>query len=301
MTFWSQPGHDPLSYIAQGFGSLVCWNMATFYDAEYADPDIDPNTFAPTGLDVDNWLDAIVASGATYAVLTTKHLDGFCLWPTAYYVAGHDPYSIAETTWYVNNGSPDVVGIFVSGCNSRDLHPCLYFSMRDMTYEVRSGEAWGINPPAYAAMSETQLTELLTGYGYIYSIWFDSWGVQGYGGISYATIYNHIKNLSPSTYVLDLAHVHPNASSEVELWEQNEVEIPAGNRTPAERCETIRIDGHWFYHASDGHLAVDYKTAATIRSRITLNNSRCAAYLLACTPSTAGILPPAQVMRLVEV
>ncbi len=66
-------------------------NMSTFSGAsgsgtQFASPNINVNTWAPTGMDIDQWLDAAVAGGATFAAFTSKHLDGFSLWPTAFHV-----------------------------------------------------------------------------------------------------------------------------------------------------------------------------------------------------------------------
>jgi alpha-L-fucosidase len=275
-------------YMHRGFGTFFHWNMSTFGPDEWATADQAVDTFAPTDLDIDQWLDAVAAAGAKYAVLTTKHHDGFALWPTSYAVPTEDPYSIAETTWYAANGSPDVVALFVAGCRTRGLAPCLYFSIWDTTYETRSGTDETSDAAAYLAMIQTQLTELLTGYGFISAIWFDGWKWHlGYEEIAYATIYNYVKGLSPNTVIINNCHEFPAVTSEIEEYETaGDGAIPAGNLRYAEQCETLRTDNRWFYHAADDPAAL--QTAVYVNAALANANANYATYLLNLSPGTNG-------------
>ena len=241
-------------YTGYEFGTLICFNMSTFLEVDNAPPDIDVDTFAPTDLDIDQWLDACVAAGMNFATLTTKHQDGFCLWPTAHFDAGHDPYSIAETAWYAGAGSPDIVGLFVAGCNSRGLTPCLYFNMYDLTHEARAGTGNAL----YLAMIETQLTELLTNYGDLGTIWLDGWGGAAwplsYDDIPYITIYNLCKAIQPNILVMSNDNTHPRTVSEIEIWEVENVKV--NNAYPCEKVTPIRTSSfQWFYHSTADQTA----------------------------------------------
>src|SRR3954454_22136096 len=66
------------------FGMFIHFNMGTFHDVEWVDPFQDPMSFNPTALDCGQWADAAKAAGMKFAVLTAKHHDGFCLWPSKY-------------------------------------------------------------------------------------------------------------------------------------------------------------------------------------------------------------------------
>jgi alpha-L-fucosidase len=66
------------------FGMFNHFNLGTFTDEEWAAPNQDPGIFAPPSVDTDQWADAALAAGMSYGVLTTKHHDGFALWPTKY-------------------------------------------------------------------------------------------------------------------------------------------------------------------------------------------------------------------------
>lgn len=294
------------SYIEQEFGALVCLGMPTFSEVEDSDASLvneDVNTFAPTDLDVNQWLDACVAAGMKYAILTAKGHIGLALWPTAYHVTGESPYSIAETTWYANNGNPDIVKLFVDGCRARDLKVGLYYSIWDVTYEFRAGTDETTDAAGYLAMIETQLSELLTSYGTIDCIWIDGWAwALGYEEISYATIYNYIKAIQPNCLVIENCHAHPTTTSEIELYEHaGDGHIPSGNLRYSEEVTTIRNDAHWYYHPLHDQTATALQTAASLNTDKLQCNARNGTYLLGITPGTDGHLPAAQVTTLQEI
>lgn len=290
------------AYLAQQFGMFLHYNMSTFVDVEWADPNIDVDTFAPTGLDINNWMDAAVSAGMKYAVLTAKHHDGFALWPTAYAVGGYDPYGIGSTAWYASSAI-DIVDEFATQCAAHSINPCLYFSIWDRTYEARSDKTAAGDPAAYIAMIEAQLSELLTNYGNITAIWTDGWGWQadtGYTNIPYATISNYIKSIQPNCMLVENAHTHPSVTSEIETYEQNETFDLNGNTRPSEVCSSIRVNERWFYRSTDGQADADIKTAVSLNALIQTYNGNNANYLLNVTPTTAGVLPEAQVTRLAQ-
>lgn len=275
--------------------------MGTFTQADLSDPNLDVNTFAPTDLDIDQWLDACVSAGMTYATLTTKHHDGFALWPTAYHVGANPPYSVAQTTWYANNGNPDIVSLFVTKCRAHNLNPCLYFSMLDLTYEVRSGTNETTDAAGYLVMIEAQLTELLTNYGDITALWFDGWGWHmGYEEIPYATVYNFVKNLQPNCLVIENSHTHPTVTSEIEVYEfGSDGHIPEANVRRSEEVDTMRVDNAWFYVSADSDAALT--SAAELLEAIHDANNYTGTYQLGIAPGTDGHLSAAQVTRLGEI
>jgi alpha-L-fucosidase len=277
--------------------------MPTFTNTDPANPDLDVNTFAPTGLNIDQWLDACVSAGMTYACFTTKHHDGFAMYPTAYHVDGYSPYSIAQTTWYANNGNPDVVGLFVTKCREHGLNPCLYFSIWDWTYEVRSGTDETTAAAAYIAMIETQLTELLTNYGDITALWFDGWGPwMGFEEIPYATIYDFAKSLQPNCLLIVNTRTHPTSNSQIEVYETPTADgsIPAGNTRLSEEVNKIRSVNGWFYQTNADQTLATLRSAVDILTAVANANNNHGTYMLGITPDRAGELPAAQVTRLGE-
>ena len=293
-------------YLTLGFGAFICWNMSTFQNREWALPDVAVDTFAPTDLDIDNWLNAVVDAGMKYATLTVKHHDGFCLWPTSFFDPAHNPYSIAETVWYATHGQPDVTQLFVAGCVARGLKPCLYFSIWDLTHEVRTGTDETTDAPAYISMIQTQLTELLTNYGAITAIWFDGWDWQP-GAMSsptepyipFLTIYNHVKSLQSNCLVIVNNHYHAKYQSEIQTWEATSPD--STNIIVSEDSKSIRIDNTWFYNSAKDQTDAALKTAANLHTLLTNDNSYKANFHLDITPGTDGHLPAAQVTKLHDI
>lgn len=292
------------NYVNQGFGALVCFNNISFTESEaITDATLAVDTFAPTDLDIDQWLDSCVDAGMTYACLTAKAHMGFCLWPTAFTVAPHAPYSIESTAWYAANGSPDIVKLFVDSCRSRGLGVGLYFSIYDITWETRAGKDETTDAAAYIAMIETQLSELLSNYGVIDSIWLDGWGWKiGYEEITYATIYNYIKSIQPNCLIIENSHTHPSVTSQIELYEHDtDGHIPAGNLRLSEEVNTIRNDVHWYFHPLHDQTATGLQSSASLNADKVQCNARNGTYLLGITPGTDGHLPAAQVTILQEI
>jgi len=280
--------------VDRGFGIKINWDMRTFEGYSPAHGDLDVDTFAPTGFDPDEWLDETVASGAEYVVITTKHHDGFALWPTGYAVPGYDPYSVAQTTWYGANGNVDVVGELLSGARNRGLTPVLYFSAWDRTYEIRTGTDQESDPAAYTAMIKAQLTELLTQYGDIPAIWFDGWEIHlEYVNIPFEPICEHVKALQPDCLVIDNNHERPLIHGQIQIYES--AEVPVDHPQLTERIESIRVDGEWVWLAGDDQSEDAFKSAETIAAEIAQTNARAATYLLAISPGPDGALPDGQI------
>lgn len=283
-------------YVENQFGALVCWNMPTFTDSELANGDLSPDTFSPTGLDIDEWLNALDTAGIKYAMLTVKHHDGFMLWPSAQAAPAHDPYTIAQTTWYANNANPDITKLFIDGCRERGIKPCIYFSVWDLTHEARTGTDEVSDSAAYIQMIEDQLTELLTNYGDIYALWLDGWGWHiDYANIPYATIYDFIKGLQHNCLVIVNDQDQDIRSSQIVEYEpHSDMEIPAGNLRLSEQVETIRTDFKWFWASNVDQNADDFMDKATILARIAQVHDRNGTFLIGITPDKSGHLPPAQ-------
>lgn len=145
-----------------------------------------PNIFNPTELDCDNWMEVAKAMGAKYAVLTARHEEGFCLWPTK-----TTDYSIRNSPY--KNGKGDIVREFVDACRRHGIKPCLYISSyMDAHHIFKPGDpiSWHqewfkttrerlAEPGAaerFTKMQVEQIRELLTNYGPITYLWMDHIG-----------------------------------------------------------------------------------------------------------------------------
>jgi alpha-L-fucosidase len=237
------------------FGMFLHFNMGTFHDAEWVDPNQDPKSFAPSALDCGQWADAAKAAGMRFAVLTAKHHDGFCLWPSRL-----TDYTVMSSAY-----PHDVVREYVDAFRARDVTPCLYFSIWDRTN--------GVEAPITREQLEFvkgQLTELLTRYGPIPLLIFDGWAWQmGHHAVPYGEIRAHVAALQPDCLVMDLDGLTVPWESDLVFVEEPKggVFCPPGNAYAAAQGQTISPSG-WFWHPStpgdvltpqqivDGHLAV---------------------------------------------
>jgi alpha-L-fucosidase len=151
------------------------FGVNTFTDREWGDGKEDPAIFAPARFDARQWTRAARAAGFRAMVLTAKHHDGFCLWPsrTTTHAVCHSPFRA---------GGGDAVREFVDACRADGLKPGLYLSPWDR-HEPSYGDT-----PRYNDFYCDQLTELLTHYGPIHEVWFD--GANGEGPNSRKQVYD---------------------------------------------------------------------------------------------------------------
>ena len=143
--------------------------MNTFTGREWGDGTENPEWFNPTELDCEQWVLALKDGGFKYAILTAKHHDGFCLWPTA-----TTEHSVKNSPW--RDGKGDLVREFSEACKKHGLKFGVYLSPWD-----RNAECYG-DSPAYNKLFIDQLTELLTNYGEVYEVWFDGACAEGPNG-----------------------------------------------------------------------------------------------------------------------
>ena len=252
---------------------------------------------------VDQCLDAFVSAGMQYVLIYAKAEPGFCMWPTKTFVPGYDPYSIAQSDYYKNNGQPDYVKMMVDGCRARGLQPQIYFSVYDANWELRTGQDETTNASAYLAYNLAQITELLTNYGVIPVLWIDDWGWHipetDINGFPFYAIQDLCKRLQPNCLLINNDHHHPSDKSEIEMYEYlTDGTVPIGNARPAEQFKGNRIDGDNVYITGQSQTISDFISEATINNLLATVNARNATLLLNTTPNNTGELATAELALL---
>lgn len=142
--------------------AFIHFTVNTFTGNEWGDGTESPEIFNPTELDCEQWMKVLSDAGFTNAILTAKHHDGFCLWPSKY-----TEHSVKNSPY--KNGKGDIVKEFVDACHKYGIKAGLYLSPWD-----RNFKEWGTEK--YNEYYANQLTELMTNYGPIYECWWDGAG-----------------------------------------------------------------------------------------------------------------------------
>ncbi|HTX34004.1 MAG TPA: alpha-L-fucosidase [Bryobacteraceae bacterium] len=314
------PSPRQLRWHALETTAFLHFTVNTFTDKEWGYGDEDPNIFNPARFDPDAILESLASAGMRGAILTCKHHDGFCLWPTA-----TTEHCIRHSSW--RGGKGDVVGDLAAAARRHKLLFGVYLSPWD-----RNNPAYGT--PAYLPIYRQQLTELLTKYGPIFEVWHD--GANGgdgfYGGarekrtIDKRTYYDWprtwdlVRSLQPNAVIFsdvgpDVRWVgNERGIAGDPCWatydpvgadggpaspgDVREKESPAGHRhgsrwLPAE-CD-VSIRPGWFWHARENARV---KTPAQLVDLYYKSVGRGANLLLNVPPNRDGLLSSEDVASL---
>jgi alpha-L-fucosidase len=293
------------------FGMFIHFGMSTFTGYEFGEFSVQAKEYAPSALDVDQWIRVARDGGMKYAVLTTKHCYGHALWDSRY--TGYDVEAGPVKT--------DVVRAFVDACRKYGLKPGFYYLLGwDKVNQ------WARTPEDYEAFCRGQIEELLTGYGPIAEIWLDiPWDMGPETDQVLARLYDKIKSLQPDCLVLHnqgfvdgsaVREMPPTYSHReydrppVLLWPKDlingEVTPPPASGhnpqiavrgttyyLPMETCDTLAH--HWFWEAGDALKSVR-TLVRTYRSIV----DKGANLLLDLAPDKTGRIPEATAKRLLE-
>jgi alpha-L-fucosidase len=202
------PTKAQAEWMKLGYGMFLHFGPNTFAGVNWGDGKFPASGFTPGKLDCAQWAGVAAEAGMKYAVLTTKHLDGFCLWPSK-----HTEYSVKAAR------AGDVVGQYAEAFRKAGLRVGFYYSLWDVNQPVYEDDA------RYAEYMRNQITELLTGYGPVVELWFDGawdkdhptkkwpwdakWEQDPKSGLGHGeryewkALYEHIHKLQPDCLVVN--------------------------------------------------------------------------------------------------
>ena len=187
-----RPTHRQLEWQKMEMYAFIHFGMNTMTDREWGEGHEDPSLFNPDRVDVDQWMRALVSAGMTGVILTCKHHDGFCLWPSAY-----TTHTVASSPW--REGRGDLVREVSDSAARHGLKFGIYLSPWDMT-EHTYGQGQPSNDFYF-----NQLVELLTHYGPVFSVWLDGACGEGPNGkvqaYDWQRIYDTVRALAPEAVI----------------------------------------------------------------------------------------------------
>jgi alpha-L-fucosidase len=316
-----------------GYGMFIHFGMSTFDGDEFSNGKAPSSLYAPTHLDVDQWLQTASDAGMRYAVLTAKHTAGHCLWPS-----GHTDYHVGNS-----GNTTDVVEAFVAACLKYHIKPGLYYCSWDNHHRFGSftpsdlqpvsGDLMGPltdndamthrNPDRASVIRQSaytteqyrefqwrQIEELCTRYGSLFEFWLDIPGVlpRDYRNKLYA----QIKQWQPECIFMANSGISDGSSYEVNYaWPSDLIAIErflpnssTGHQPwrciegkdyymPAEVCDPI--GKQWFYQDGDPP-----RSDAELLGMFLTCRSRNTNLLLNVPPDRTGVIPRQYVEALIR-
>jgi alpha-L-fucosidase len=266
------PRAEQLKWQDNNFYLFVHFGPNTFTDLEWGKGSEKEEVFNPTALDCRQWCRIAKAAGAKGIILTAKHHDGFCLWPSAY-----STHTVAQSSW--KGGKGDVLKELSAACREEGISFGVYLSPWD-----RNHPAYGT--PEYNDVFVNMMKEVVSRYGPFFEFWWD--GANGEGPNGKKQVYDWrrfestMRRIAPGTILF--SDIGPDAR-----WVGNEKgfagktnwnlldtagftrgagappvdtlnrgNVNGANWIPAE-CD-VSIRPGWFYHASEDSLVKSPKT-----------------------------------------
>ncbi|MBS3771863.1 MAG: alpha-L-fucosidase [Bacteroidales bacterium] len=295
------PHQRQVNWQQMEFTAFVHFNMNTFTNVEWGKGDADPSRFNPSDFDAEQWVEAFKEAGMKMVILTAKHHDGFCLWPSEQtdYTIENSPYK---------NGNGDIVKEVSDACRKHGLKFGFYLSPWDR-HEPKYGT------DEYNEFYKNQLRELLTGYGKVHEVWFD--GAKGPDAkdmeYDFQGYWSMVRKHQPQAVIFsdkgpDVRWIGNEdgiaGKTNWSLMDTSKVEVgnadtdylnsgdPNGSRWVVGECD-VSISSDWFYH-DDSRL----KTVEELLNIYEKSVGRNGLLLLNVPPDQRGLLPEAYVERL---
>ena len=272
-------------------GVIIHFGTNTFLDREWGDGTADPKVFNPSNVDTDQWMKAVKAAGAKYAVLVAKHHDGFTLWPSE-----QTNYGVKSSPWM--NGKGDLVRMASDSARANGLKFGVYLSPWDR-HEPKYKD-----PKAYDEYYLKQLDELSTQYGDLVEFWLDGAGSAG-RKYDFDSIIDELRTYQPNTMVFadvalfqyaDLRWVGTESGS-ISYEDWNVIDRAGYLRWRPIEADTPLHKLHWFWHPNDEATLKSVSELVDVYNNTVGHGGQL---MLGIAPDNTGRLPEADVSRLKE-
>ncbi|WP_216847210.1 alpha-L-fucosidase [Pedobacter boryungensis] len=303
--------------------AFIHFGMNTFTNKEWGDGTENPSLFNPKKLDARQWVKVCKEAGFKQIILTAKHHDGFCLWPSKY-----TEHSVKNSPW--KGGKGDVVKEVANACKEFGIGFGVYLSPWD-----RNSEYFG--SMKYNDFFINQLTELLTNYGQIDEVWFDGANGEGPSGKKQVYEYNRwyelIRKLQPKATIavsgpdvrwvgtetgygretewsvvpaneLSTEKIADNSQKKVEFAPRDLMSKDLGSRAKIVKAKSlvwypaeidVSIRPGWFYHPSEDNKV---KTPEKLTDIYYSSVGRNGVLLLNIPPTTDGLISESDIKSL---
>jgi len=279
------------------YGMFLHFGISTFEGAEHSRGQAPSTTYAPTQLDVRQWIQTARQAGMKYAVLTAKHVGGHCLWDSSNY-----DYDVATS-----GDKTDVVAEFMKACKEEDIKPCLYYCIYDSHNEGGLKRRAAIKDD-YFQLIKRHITELHTRYPGIYVQWIDI--PEKLSSEQRYELYRLVKKLTPDCIVMMNQGFKDGVKVPMNFWPtdlldgervmpppsgHNPVKVVEGKTyyLPLEVCDTI--SQRWFWVPNDPP-----KSVRSLYKLYCQSVGRGGNLLLNVPPDKAGRIPQYHVDALLE-
>jgi alpha-L-fucosidase len=293
------PSLKQLAWQEAPFYLFMHFGPNTFTDLEWGKGSENEEVFNPTAMDCRQWCRIAKDAGAAGIIITAKHHDGFCLWPSAY-----SNHTVAQSKW--KNGKGDVLKELSDACRESGLSLGVYLSPWD-----RNHPAYGT--PAYNDVFINMMKEVVHNYGPFFEFWWD--GANGEGPNGKKQIYDWhrfeetLRDIAPNTMIFsdigpDVRWVgNENGIAGITNWNLldtagfhrgigappndtlNQGNVNGRNWIPAE-CD-VSIRPGWFYHPAEDSLV---KTPETLFGIYLKSVGRGANLILNVPPDRRGLI-----------
>ncbi|HOX36895.1 MAG TPA: alpha-L-fucosidase [Candidatus Brocadiia bacterium] len=286
---WVRPTPQQMAWQELEFIAFAHFGVNTFTDKEWGEGNEDPKIFNPTEFDARQWVRVLKDAGIKLLIITAKHHDGFCLWPSKY-----TEHSVKNSPW--REGKGDVVREISNACAEGGIKFGFYLSPWD-----RHEKSYGTDE--YNEHFRNQLRELLTNYGPVTEVWFDGACGEGPNGkkqvYDFDSYYAVVRELQPDALIAicgpDIRWVgnEDGVARDTEWSVQKRGDGWAWH--PAE-CD-VSIRPGWFYHANQDN---NVKSLAHLLDIYYKSIGRNSVLLLNIPPDRRGLFHENDAQRLKE-